>query len=153
MDIFESKIGTWRHPLVRHPTTQILSNFDALEISLAPNSCLSRFDAPDIEVWGDGATNKSEDSFFVYSKKRRTHNHTISYILIQLVMHRRKQCFKVQRICIRWSDSVLCTCMGSLMLLQCLSMFLNALGGRQWYFWQGCKVADLIVSDHEQNLQ
>lgn len=50
--------------------------------------------------------------FLVYSKKIRTHNHTISYILIQLVMHHRKQCFKVQRICIRWSDSVLCTWMG-----------------------------------------
>lgn len=153
MDIFESKIGTWRHPLVRHPTAQILSNFDALEISLAPKTVV--WVALMLRTWKFeemAQRTKVKTHFFVYSKKRRTHNHTISYILIQLVMHHRKQCFKVQRICIRWSDSVLCTCMGSLMLLQCLSMFLNALGGRQWYFWQGCEVADLIVSDHEQNL-
>ena len=110
MDIFESKIGTWRHPLVRHPTTQILSNFDALEISLAPKTVV--WVALMLRTWKFeemAQRTKVKTHFLLYSKKIRTHNHTISYILIQLVMHHRKQCFKVQRICIRWSDSVLCT--------------------------------------------
>lgn len=113
MDIFESKIGTWRLPLVRHPTTQILSNFDALEISLAPKTVV--WVALMLRTWKFeemAQRTKVKTHFFGLLQVMRTHNHTISYILIQLVMHHGKQCFKVQRICIRWSDSVLCTWMG-----------------------------------------